>query len=241
MWELKNRTAYAADRAWVRDRSGAHRWIVAVKATFDIEPDGALALADEQRPLLLAPEHHGQPGASSVRYKPFNDAAVNRCLRQLDPSKSVSRDGFFDSGYASLALVHPYNMDLKGAGEMFAPLAFRHPGYDVPENDATCDKVGGLCRGARWVTLLGPTQTAALGGCDGIERGLAPGLTATPLAEGVMIQAGERPELGDVNRGEDVPLLRALARQLEPVTLFGDTFLQSLLGARFEDRERRLL
>jgi len=36
MWALKNRTPYAAERTWVRDRSGAHHWIVAVKATFDL-------------------------------------------------------------------------------------------------------------------------------------------------------------------------------------------------------------
>ncbi len=67
MWALKNRTPYAAERTWVRDRSGAHHWIVAVKATFDLGGDGALALADEQLPPLRLPEHFGDPASSSLR------------------------------------------------------------------------------------------------------------------------------------------------------------------------------
>ena len=67
MWALDNRTAYAAERNWIRDREGAHRWVVAVKATFDIA-DGGLKLADEQQPPALAPEYFGEPGRSSLKW-----------------------------------------------------------------------------------------------------------------------------------------------------------------------------
>jgi len=69
MWLLHNRTPYAADRTWVQDPDGTKRWVVVVKATFDIDPDGRLTLADEQLPPLLAPEYHGVDGASSLRYE----------------------------------------------------------------------------------------------------------------------------------------------------------------------------
>jgi hypothetical protein len=68
MWMLDNQTPYGAERNWIRDKNGAHLWIVAVKATFDIGPGGALKLADEQKPPLLAPEYFGEPGRSSLRY-----------------------------------------------------------------------------------------------------------------------------------------------------------------------------
>ncbi|WP_342377715.1 DUF2169 domain-containing protein [Myxococcus stipitatus] len=68
MWGLKNRTAYAAERNWTRDKDGVHWWLVAVKATFNIAPTGRLALADEQPPPVLAPEYFGEPGQSSLRY-----------------------------------------------------------------------------------------------------------------------------------------------------------------------------
>jgi hypothetical protein len=60
MWMLDNQTPYGAERNWIRDKNGAHLWIVAVKATFDIGPGGALKLADEQKPPLLAPEYFGE-------------------------------------------------------------------------------------------------------------------------------------------------------------------------------------
>ncbi|MBU8895146.1 DUF2169 domain-containing protein [Corallococcus sp. M34] len=84
MWCLKNRTAYAAERNWTRDRDGAHWWVVAVKATFDVLPTGKLKLADEQMLPVLVPEYYGEPGASSLRYdsdllaaKPGTDVLVN--------------------------------------------------------------------------------------------------------------------------------------------------------------------
>jgi hypothetical protein len=67
MWALKNRTAYASDRNWIRDKQGVHQWVVAVKATFDIGPGGKLSLCDEQPPPLLAPEYRGDPATSSLR------------------------------------------------------------------------------------------------------------------------------------------------------------------------------
>jgi hypothetical protein len=68
MWVLDNQTAYAAERNWVRDARGRHHWVVAVKATFDIDPRGTLTLADEQPPPALAPVYRGEPGASSLRW-----------------------------------------------------------------------------------------------------------------------------------------------------------------------------
>ena len=69
MWALDNRTPYAAERTWVRDRDGAHQWIVVVKGTWQIADDGALTLADEQLPPLYAAEYNGEPGQSSIRYE----------------------------------------------------------------------------------------------------------------------------------------------------------------------------
>jgi hypothetical protein len=45
MWAVDNKTPYGADRAWIRDKAGAHQWLVAVKATFDIGEQGPRALA----------------------------------------------------------------------------------------------------------------------------------------------------------------------------------------------------
>lgn len=69
MWQVDNRTPFAAERGWVRDRNGAEVWLVAVKATFDILPDGSTIPSQEQPPVLRAPEYHGEPGKSSIKYE----------------------------------------------------------------------------------------------------------------------------------------------------------------------------
>lgn len=81
MWQVINHTPYAAECNWVRDKHGAHDWVVAVKASFHVGPGGALRLTDVQPPPLLAPEYHGEAGASSLR----NDAD----LGPLKPATDV--------------------------------------------------------------------------------------------------------------------------------------------------------
>lgn len=84
MWATTNCTPFAADSTWSRNRDGVHEWIVAVKATYVIDGDGRLMLADEQVAPLLAPEYRGETGSSSLRYdadlvplKPTTDVIMN--------------------------------------------------------------------------------------------------------------------------------------------------------------------
>ncbi len=69
MWQIENRTPFAAERGWVRDRDGAEIWLVALKCTFDIASDGTLQVSEDQPPVLRAPEWNGEPGQSSIKYE----------------------------------------------------------------------------------------------------------------------------------------------------------------------------
>mgnify|MGYP000976142341 CR=1 FL=1 len=69
MWQVDNRTPFAAERGWVRDRDGAEVWLVAVKATFDILGDGTTIPSNAQPPVLRVPEYYGEPGKSSIKYE----------------------------------------------------------------------------------------------------------------------------------------------------------------------------
>ncbi len=69
MWCLTNQTAFAVERNWVRDRDGVHWWVVAIRATYDVDPMGRLTSSDEQLPPILAPEYFGEAGRSSLRYE----------------------------------------------------------------------------------------------------------------------------------------------------------------------------
>ena len=69
MWVLKNNTPFAAERTWVRDKRGAEVWLVAVKGTFSINPDGSLQLAEEQEEVNIAPKFRGDPETSSLLHE----------------------------------------------------------------------------------------------------------------------------------------------------------------------------
>lgn len=69
MWQIVNRTPFEAGQGWIRDRNGAEVWLVAVKATFDVLPDGSTEVSKLQPPVLRVPEHYGEPGKSSIKYE----------------------------------------------------------------------------------------------------------------------------------------------------------------------------
>lgn len=66
MWAVVDNTPFASDRNWVRDKHGRHHWIVAVRASFEIAPDGTLNVAAEQPNATLLPAYRGEPGRSSL-------------------------------------------------------------------------------------------------------------------------------------------------------------------------------
>jgi len=68
MWTINNNTPFATERCWVRDRIGAEVWLVAIKATFDIRPDGQLCLAEEQEVVNLAPKSREDGENPSLLY-----------------------------------------------------------------------------------------------------------------------------------------------------------------------------
>jgi hypothetical protein len=68
MWYLENETPFCAARKWVRDGNGALVWIVAVRASFTILPDGSVELSKEQSDPQLVPKYKGGPGESSLLY-----------------------------------------------------------------------------------------------------------------------------------------------------------------------------
>jgi len=98
MWAVSNQTQFKADRAFARAADGAEIWMVAVRATFDLQPDGTVTRAREQQDVCLAPKYQGEPGASSllydmdlVRTKPGTDIVLHACAHAPggQPAESV--------------------------------------------------------------------------------------------------------------------------------------------------------
>lgn len=84
MWTVKNTTPFAADGCFIRDRQGKEVWIVAIKATFNILPDGTVETAESQEAVCPLPVYSGEEAASSILYdsdfpliKPKVDVILN--------------------------------------------------------------------------------------------------------------------------------------------------------------------
>ncbi|MGC4070378.1 MAG: DUF3396 domain-containing protein [Polyangiaceae bacterium] len=134
----------------------------------------------------------------------------------IDALRRMAEGVPFASGYCSLAL----HSKAWPSNDVIRPLALRHPGIDIPDNDCACD-LGTQIRGAYWLTLLGQPALLGLGKLPSdVKAELGPEITVHELANGVLLQAGERSEPGDVESGDVLPLIRRVAKYLEPIQLY---------------------
>jgi hypothetical protein len=148
----------------------------------------------------------------------------------------------YDSGYASCALLWSTDAEIRKIRRDVASLAFRHPGFDVPDPSETRYELARRCIGANWLTFLGPDLVEELGGHDEIGSGSTDsGLLVGQGAHGTWLRAPGPPQPGDVNRDDDLPELRAMAALLEPVCWFGEESRMFSEPEDFERWQRRFL
>jgi hypothetical protein len=145
----------------------------------------------------------------------------------------------YRSGYGSPALQVSELHQAQALAEARA-LAVRYPGYDVQYNQLGRLEMDAKVRGARWLTFLGPDLVSALGGEEALRHALPAAVSVRPVGHGLLLRAGEYPEICDANRQAGTPLLRAVAAVLEPVTRFGEeVLLATNFAADDEDFLRR--
>jgi hypothetical protein len=151
----------------------------------------------------------------------------------------------FVYAYASPALHWARSMPVEAFADAQA-VAKRYPGFDVQNNELTRTDIGTKTRGARWLTLLGPELIKKVGGMKKVGALAGSDVDVAEVGHGIAIRAGRQPEVGDRNRKVGAPLLRKVAKLLEPVTLFDEPALgESVFGeddpAFFEAWEKRFL
>ena len=130
--ELKNLTPFAVGLGVCLDRDGRDVAVAVLKATWHVGTTGVLEVAppDGQQPVRLADEHHGDPGATSVRYasdlvptRSGTDVAVNgHAYGRGRPSIEV---GFRVGALEKRILAHGPRVWLGGVGAGIAgPVGF---------------------------------------------------------------------------------------------------------------------
>ncbi|MEK6774975.1 MAG: type VI immunity family protein [Bdellovibrionota bacterium] len=98
------------------------------------------------------------------------------------------------------------------------PLAMRYQAVDI----ATRSRGPGAVQGERiknvgWLTLIGSELLEKIGGLNPLQRNASDRLSLVQTAHGVLIRAGQKPILGDVNRREDLSAFVDAYRLVEPL------------------------
>lgn len=123
-------------------------------------------------------------------------------------------------GYGGLGLEESYHTPTRQA---FEPTAFgllqRFPGLeaDYPIAHSMHAKAG--IKGVNWLTVLGEPWLERVGGLQGLRSTLDENYTLQAFTDGVLVQAGPHPSLGDRNRNQWPQAYVKLARRLRPVRL----------------------
>lgn len=148
----------------------------------------------------------------------------------------------FDSGYASPALHWSTEGELLSTRTVVPGIALRHPGFDVHDHSSVRYELGRRCIGPRWLTFLGHELLETLGGVGALETALGENAVVEAFDRGVQIRISTPPNPGDVNTGDNLPELHALAKLLEPVTHFAEgSKLFPSEGDAFERWQQRFL
>jgi hypothetical protein len=114
-------------------------------------------------------------------------------------------------GYGSPALSY---------GQFFrdaVPFTRRHPGFDVTSALAVAFDLDDHALGPYWINIFGPRLSTLLGGAEALRSVLPDDARVFPWpGGGTCVVLGDAPDVGDVNRGNNLPLYRRLARVLRP-------------------------
>lgn len=135
MWDLENNTRFAADHTIVLDQRGERHWVVVLKGTFTIHPDGTCEVAEEQVPVQIAPEYTGADGESTLLYeselcaeKPRTDIYLNAVAHapKGEPCTEMIVGLRTPAGQKSLRIIgdRKWERNLIGQVEATPPLPF---------------------------------------------------------------------------------------------------------------------
>ncbi len=124
-------------------------------------------------------------------------------------------------GTAGLGLQFNQAVGSQAADTMF-PYLKRYPGLELGDRSSWLLEVKPLAdqrfiRATNWLTLVDDGFVAALGGRRALEGALDPTCRLHAYEGGLVVQAGTRPETGDVNYGEIPGAYRSVARALKPI------------------------
>jgi hypothetical protein len=96
--------------------------------------------------------------------------------------------------------------------------SMRHRGIDIARPALDAIAVGhDALKGVGWLTLVSGPLLSKIGGLAKIKRELSKEIVISEVGEGVVLQAGPTPEMGDTNRKDLLPLYQEVYKVLSPL------------------------
>jgi hypothetical protein len=186
-------------------------WLTNPKAKQDIlmlRLDNSMAPDDaaDRGFVMVAIEDDHAGALRLVLNREFIDESVSPLV---EVAKSLARKLSFSSGHCGYSLNWNNNGDLAHAakGEI-AVLSQRYPGIDIPDLDGDLVVIKSGLKCINWLTFLNKEYCERLGGSKKLHESLGKDIALHSLSNGVIIQAGPRPDIGDVNRRSRLPLYK---------------------------------
>lgn len=136
-------------------------------------------------------------------------------------------------GTAGLSIL--FNEGRQGLADRLLafPIAKRFPGLDIPEQSRWYVRMNRLRKRAirtiNWLTFIDDGLVSDLGGQSRLADELGAFCPIYPYDGGIVIQAGDRPQLGDINRGIIPETYQRVARALRPIQF--DDYQRPLIDA----------
>ena len=233
----RNETKFAVDAAWPLVASGVRSLQTTNMKRPKAIKDGKKALLQmlEERPSEVynyvsvdnrrhndeAPDcciEISDAGYRSASYflcrLPIGDDDTHGAL--LDLTLKVAAHLHAAHGYAGYTLAR--NAESPKASltdRMFYPIGMRHPGIDLPSAANTSFVVNEGIKRVNWLTILGKDMARKAGSLDGLDQ--RSGIIVHKSGDGVVIQAGDAPLIGDNNGRETCEVYRRVGRALKGI------------------------
>lgn len=122
------------------------------------------------------------------------------------------------SGYAGIGVLESIDFDARQAsGETVRQIAERFPGLEVEDCIGHTIYAEKGIKGVNWLTLLGDRWVQEIGGLDYLRIRLGDDFKIAQYDGGLMIQAGPKPQIGDVTTGRWPQHYVTLTKVLKPI------------------------
>jgi Protein of unknown function (DUF3396) len=122
------------------------------------------------------------------------------------------------------------------------PFLKRHPGFSCGDIGRFRSAVEKGLANVSWITMVGAEYAQKLGGKEALGAACGEGILIHELPPGgLAVQAGPRPEIGDANRRDFLPLYRRVGEALRPVWVSDDVIGDLVVEGLQEDEKHAWL